>query len=87
MKQILQPRFDDRYSVMPDMGVNEVETEAIMRFLLADTNKSFKDRLEEVLPISAYRNLVYALGGIMRSVVALFAVLGIDRSGLRRRRS
>ena len=87
MKQILQPRFDDRYSVMPDMGISEVETEAIMRFLLADTIKSFKDRLEEVLPISAYRNLVHALGGIMRSEIALFAMLSVDRLGLCRRRT
>ncbi len=84
---ILEPRFDKPYSTMPNMGLNEVEAEAIARYLLGeDEGDGIKAKIKNLTPEPSYQNTVYAFGaGVVIGLPVWLILILIGRLWSRRR--
>jgi len=84
---ILEPRFDKPYSTMPNMGLNEVEAEAIARYLLGeDEGDGIKAKIKNLAPEPSYQNTVYAFGaGVVIGLPVWLILILIGRLWSRRR--
>lgn len=86
---ILEPRFDKRYSTMPNMGLNEVEAEAIARYLLGeDDGGGLSQTIKNMLPESRYRYFAFAFVAGLAIGLPIWLVLWIvGRLWARRRQT
>src|SRR5680860_279258 len=86
---ILEPRFDKPYSTMPNMGLNEVEAEAIARYLLGeDDGGGLSQSIKNMLPEPRYRHFAYAFAaGLVIGLPVLVVLWIVGRAWARRRQS
>ena len=68
--QVLEPRFDNPHSLMPNMGLNESEAEAIANYFVSNTTKGLMDRIKGYLPRPRH---IYTLTALCIGIV--FGVL------------
>ncbi|MCI0481251.1 MAG: hypothetical protein L0213_06665, partial [Candidatus Dadabacteria bacterium] len=72
---IMEPKFDNPDSGMPNLGVNEEEAELITLFLVPeapDLRRRVYDEFNKMIPMLRYRYLVYSflLGAALTLLIA-----------------
>lgn len=87
--RIQEPRFDNLYSQMPNLGVSEQEAVIIADFLLGDDeqNADLLSRIRQVLPRRlGYRHMLVAFGGGFISALVLWAAYKLVKAFRARRK-
>jgi hypothetical protein len=81
---IMEPRCDNPFSAMPNLGLTKAQAEAITRYLTGEQGKGFIGELKDKLLRNEQRRLIVAFGvGVLGSLLICFVSSGLTRVELR----